>query len=532
MKLYYTLIFTAVIMAFVTGYFALFLQRPYESIPSDYVEVEKQKQEFKKQFVPRMVVNLNSIYYSRDHFQLMNPFYNREDKGKDVNVYESSKNCYTNISSILNSVNYEKVLIWEEFRCGDRSKLPPDYFKNPPFMHPSGKSYSYLAFKLKKRPYSSGGWVKKHLIYFHVSEFKHLKPYLADIGGVFEILSELNNDSLDSLVKGKEFVLTKKYLFSKIKHFGKVMGLEYGLYTRKDLENYIKDGPYVVKNYNKGKRCFIRDGELCWEYNVRHFLELTTTSTINFFLGSLLIISLVIFILLNKIRQQRREEQRKRLALQVLTHEFRTPIASMLLQMERVQKQFLTLNDDLQESFLRLSNDVFRLQRLTETSRNYLKIQNSEGLLEQHEDEIPSLNDYISEQIEIYIEGENGRFTPLEEDKEATFDSYWISICIKNILENAKIHGKPPISVTLKVSDNFWTVIIEDCGECPFSTFEEITSEFVKGEKSSGTGLGLNIVRKVLYDMGGELKFSKNPTKFELSIPWKARKVKTKLGKG
>ena len=62
MKLYYTLIFTAVIMAFVTGYFALFLQRTYESIPSDYVEVEKQKHEFKKQFVPRMVVNLNSIY--------------------------------------------------------------------------------------------------------------------------------------------------------------------------------------------------------------------------------------------------------------------------------------------------------------------------------------------------------------------------------------------------------------------------------------------------------------------------------------
>ena len=91
MKLYYTLIFTAVIMAFVTGYFALFLQRPYESRPRDIVEIEKLKQEFKKQYVPRMVVNLNSIYYSRDHFQLMNPFYNREEKLKELNVYESSK---------------------------------------------------------------------------------------------------------------------------------------------------------------------------------------------------------------------------------------------------------------------------------------------------------------------------------------------------------------------------------------------------------------------------------------------------------
>jgi len=525
MKLYYTLIFTAVSMAFVTGYFALFLQKPYESRPRDIVEIEKLKREFKKQYVPRMVVNLNSIYYSRDHFQLMNPFYNREEKLKELNVYESSKNCYTNISSILNSVNYEKVLVWEEFRCGDRTSLPRDYLKNPPFMHPSGKSYAYLAFKLRKASYFSDLWVKKHLFYFHVSEFKYLKSYLSDIGGVFEILSKLANNSLDALVKGNEFVLSKKYLFSKIKHFGKVMGLEYGLYTRKDLENFIKDSPYIVKNFSKDKRCFIQDGELCWEYNVRHFLEITSFSTINFFLGSLLIISLVIFLLLNKIRQQRTEEQRKRLALQVLTHEFRTPIASMLLQMERVQKNIYTLNDDLQESFLRLSSDVYRLQRLTETSRNYLKMENPEGLLQKKEDEIPSLNSFIQEQIDIYIQDEKGSFEGLKVDKGASFDSYWISICIKNILENAKIHGVPPIMVKVEESEEFWKVSIEDCGECSFSNIQEITSEFVKGEKSSGTGLGLNIVKKVLYDMGGELTFSRKPTKFELSIPWKIKKV-------
>ena len=76
--------------------------------------------------------------------------------------------------------------------------------------------------------------------------------------------------------------------------------------------------------------------------------------------------------------------------------------------------------------------------------------------------------------------------------------------------------------------EDFWKVSIEDCGECSFTNIQEITSEFVKGEKSSGTGLGLNIVKKVLYDMGGELAFSRNPTKFELSIPWKIKKVGVK----
>ena len=101
-------------------------------------------------------------------------------------------------------------------------------------------------------------------------------------------------------------------------------------------------------------------------------------------------------------------------------------------------------------------------------------------------------------------------------------------ICIKNILENAKAHGTPPITIKMHENEEFWKVSIEDCGECAFSSIEEITSEFVKGEKSSGTGLGLNIVKKVLRDMGGQLVFSKNPTKFELSIPWKINKVGTK----
>ena len=89
--------------------------------------------------------------------------------------------------------------------------------------------------------------MKKHLFYFHVSEFKYLKSYLSDIGGVFEILSELANNSLDALVKGNEFVLSKRYLFSKVKHFGKVMGLEYGSILGKIWKTLSKTPIYCEK---------------------------------------------------------------------------------------------------------------------------------------------------------------------------------------------------------------------------------------------------------------------------------------------
>ena len=47
---------------------------------------------------------------------------------------------------------------------------------------------------------------------------------------------------------------------------------------------------------------------------------------------------------------------------------------------------------------------------------------------------------------------------------------------------------------------------------------KEINREFVKGNKSSGTGLGLNIVKKVVKEMQGQMLFVSDPTSFTISF--------------
>ena len=42
-------------------------------------------------------------------------------------------------------------------------------------------------------------------------------------------------------------------------------------------------------------------------------------------------------------------------------------------------------------------------------------------------------------------------------------------------------------------------VTASDTGVCDFDNLDELTREFVKGNKSSGTGLGLNTVKKVIF---------------------------------
>jgi signal transduction histidine kinase len=227
---------------------------------------------------------------------------------------------------------------------------------------------------------------------------------------------------------------------------------------------------------------------------------------------------------MTKIKEQRIEEERKKLALQVLTHEFRTPISSLILEVESIKKSFSLLTPALQESFMRVSGDVFRLQRLTEKSRNYLKFQRPKKQVDFNVMKMSSFNEWFSFIIDHY-KGDV-EFSPLVKDTDAKLDPYWVEISVKNLIENALAHGKSPISVTLTKENKLINITVSDQGICQFDSLDEMCREFTKGKNSSGSGLGLNIVRKVIKEMGGDLKFRKNPTRFILEIPYEDKEVK------
>ena len=94
-------------------------------------------------------------------------------------------------------------------------------------------------------------------------------------------------------------------------------------------------------------------------------------------------------------------------------------------------------------------------------------------------------------------------------------DIHWISICVRNLIENALSHGIPPICLKLsKIGNNSLQIDISDQGICKFKNLSEMTAAFAKGNKSKGTGLGLNIVSLVIKEIGGKLSFKNNPTTF------------------
>lgn len=522
MRLYMVLIFTAVVMAFTTGYIALFIQGSYRATPSDIHEINKIKQEFQKKVDPIFIINFNSLYFSEDQFKLLDPSVTFEGSSQfKSKSFSSSTDCDLSFKGLLNRNNFEKVWIWEEFRCGRRSRLPRAFFVEAPFLHPSGHSFAYLAFKLGKSNYDNRSWVMAHLPFFHVGELSQIRRTFGPLKGVFEIMQSLDNASLTDIVRGKGTILTNEYLFARL-NYPKIFNiLEYRIYTRRDLDTFLKDSPFILHNFQQGRSCFYKDGSLCWDYNVKHIFQLANTSTIVLFFGLILIILVVVRLLLVKIRAQRLEDEKRRLALRVLTHEFRTPITSLTLLLEKMGKKYDQFDEEMEEVYLRFSSEIHRLRRLVETSRNYLKAEQNKKLLQLNIEEISSVNEFVWQVIEPFDEAYPGQleFNELKEDISFHIDSYWMGICMKNILENAFTHGKAPVKVRLEKSKDQIIFEVEDQGECQFESLGIMSQEFMKGNKSTGTGLGMNIVKKVCREMSVGLELKLNPTTLKLTIP-------------
>jgi hypothetical protein len=558
MKIYSLLILTAVLLAFFTGRYALVLKSPSSFTPDERAEIPVIFQQFRRKVFPVMVIDFDMIYYSEELGALIQPttilpsIAKNNSSHKKAAIGPSSpslpaptsatspssssfsmatgsktnrdiaRDCFDkNLLKSLDIYNYEKLVVWEEYRCGIRDNFPKGYFSFPPYMHPSGVSFAKLAFQSRNKYYNSQNWALAHLAYFHLGEFAEVNKKIGPLFGIFKIFAKFTPFKITQLNNGHDNIVLGDYILMRAPVMFQPTRAKYEVYAFHSLVDFIENTQYSISEYKPNKECLLATSNLCWNYNRNHLFEIISKSSLVVFVVSLFIIGLVIWQLLSKIRLQRREEEQKRLALQILTHEFRTPIASMLVQMENIKVHMGKLDDDMLEAFLRISNDVYRLQRLTEKSRSYLRSQNGIKVFEFTPALIPSINEFVKNHYNNYLDQVGIEYLSQDADISMKIDSYWLSICMQNLVENMLAHGKACFKIILKksVDGKYLRMSFEDEGECEFKTIKEMIRPFLKGTQSKGTGLGLNIVYRVIREMGGDLLFEKNPKRFTLVIP-------------
>lgn len=505
MRIYLSLILTAIALSFVTAYLALNLQKDNFATSEDIQKMKAIEVEFQEKNRPIMEFDLSSMYPTRDYFQLIQPILPTFNEASRF-----SKRCGRSGRMTKNLTN--KVEIWESFRCLESLKLPESFFERSPFIHESGVSYAYLAVSSGRMPFNDPSWIKKHLNYFHLSELA-LLPF-DSLDENFRILSIINPDHFDGIINGDASILTEEYYLVRKNQNG---GLLYSVYSRLDFDKFLNKKDYYAKSLQNGESCFYSEGSICWQKDSNNLLQMLRPSSIIIFGASVLILLLVLLSLYSRIRLQSKDEERKRYALRVLTHELRTPIANLLLQIEAINKQSDSIDASLLEELLKMEGEVYRLKRLAEKSSSYLSSQSEKELINFEYREFPSVNELISEVLEDYKK-DDLVFHPLQKDEPISLDRYWFHICIKNLIENALNHGALPVTVKLRRDGSYLCIDVSDTGKALYSNLDEMINMKDKKTHSAGLGMGLGIVQRIIKEMKGKLIFNPSPKTFSLYI--------------
>jgi len=178
------------------------------------------------------------------------------------------------------------------------------------------------------------------------------------------------------------------------------------------------------------------------------------------------------------------------------SHELRTPLARIRLGLELVAahpERKAELERDIAE-LDQLVDEILLVSRLDATE--HLDVREDIDLAALAAEECARYDDCCVEAKPVMVRG----------------DPMLLRRMVRNLIENAKLHGKPPIEVTvvkqedrvvLNVLDH-GPVIMEEARERLFSTFYRIPGR--SGTK--GTGLGLALVRQIARRHGGDVIYN------------------------
>ena len=237
--------------------------------------------------------------------------------------------------------------------------------------------------------------------------------------------------------------------------------------------------------------------------------------------GSMFIIVFVFgaYSLHKTINKERKLQDQKRNFLLSVTHELKSPLASVKLLLQTIQKRDLTktqMLDFINKSLL----DIERLDDMVENMLLAAKIDNSSYTYPKSKFDLSMLVDSVVNRLQItkcdcnqqIIEAE------IEPKVEITGDKFALTSVITNLVENAIKYSSPCEVVAVKLFSKEGNVHLQvaDHGigitdeEKPriFDKFYRVGSEDTRNTK--GTGLGLYIVKQVLDKHQATIKVKDN----------------------
>lgn len=344
-----------------------------------------------------------------------------------------------------------------------------------------------------------------------------------------KVYISINSDTLalkkvDSLLNAElirkninvQYKLSFKNAKDSIAHFNKF----------KILQEY--DGKRTLKTFSKSS--FLPKGSEL-EISFTNETKIILTRILGGILVSFILILAVIgclFYLFKIIKQQKQLAEIKNDLISNITHEFKTPIATIGVAIESI-KDFNALdNKEKTRQYLNMSNQQLSklnlmVEKLLETAT--LDSDSLELNKEKH-----NINDFVQQIVDkhkIHVGTKSISFKAPTEEIVASIDGFHFENALNNILDNALKYGGDKITLYLASQRSNTLITISDNGSSlSKANKDKIFEKFYRVSQGNthnikGFGIGLYYTKSIIEKHNGNihLDLNNNLTSFKISIP-------------
>ncbi|SFC31993.1 His Kinase A (phospho-acceptor) domain-containing protein [Parapedobacter composti] len=216
------------------------------------------------------------------------------------------------------------------------------------------------------------------------------------------------------------------------------------------------------------------------------------------------------------VREHRIQQQQQNFLLAV-THELKSPLASIKLAVQTILKR--DLNKEQREQFL--SNSLKDIERLDDLVGNVLVATKMESIRRDFPKEninLTELIQHVASRLQIHSCTSQIIKTELEPDVHIEGDRFALTNVVTNLIENAVKYSPPCAHVFVKLAKNNGSIVFsvadhgigiqDDEKKRIFNKFYRVGNEDTR--KTKGTGLGLYIVKTVLEKHRAQIRVKDN----------------------
>ncbi len=209
-----------------------------------------------------------------------------------------------------------------------------------------------------------------------------------------------------------------------------------------------------------------------------------------------------------------------------ITHELKSPIAAVKLNLETIQRRKL----DADTQTMLVERCINETNRLNDLCNNLLLASQMESKHFVPTAELTPLKPIVEDSIKVFSQRSKNQIKSTLTDASINADPFLLKIIINNLLENAIKYTLPGTNITISLKEEDEHVLlafIDEGGGIPDDEKAKIFNKFYRvgnenTRKNKGTGLGLYLVSQIVQHLKGTISVRDNHpfgSIFELSFP-------------